>query len=225
MNHIRSAWRSLKSATREIKLRCLYKKYSNYTMMPESGFIKTLRLCTQFKHVDGCVVECGVWRGGMIAAIAESLGSNRCYYLFDSFEGLPQADEIDGLAALEWQRDKTGPNYHDNCTADISFAKEAMRISGSDKYEIIKGWFSDTLSSTTIEAEIAILRLDADWYESTAECLGSLYPNVKKGGIVIIDDYYVWDGCSKAVHDYLSKNQLSARIYQLDSSSCYILKN
>lgn len=44
-------------------------------------------------------MECGVWRGGMIASISEILGNNREYYLFDSFEGLPQAKEIDGIAA------------------------------------------------------------------------------------------------------------------------------
>lgn len=224
MKHLRNVWQSAKKSMREVRFKQLYKKYSDYTMMSQSSFIKTLRLCDDFRHIDGSVIECGVWRGGMIAAISEHLGNSRSYYLFDSFEGLPEARSIDGLAALEWQRNKTGPTYHNNCTAEISFAENAMRISGSDKHEIIKGWFSETLTSIPLSVEIAILRLDADWYDSTIQCLERLYPKVKKGGVVIIDDYYVWDGCSRAVHDYLSKNQLPDRIHHLDEGSCYILK-
>jgi hypothetical protein len=82
----------------------LYEKYSSYTMIPKNTFIENLKLCRNLSTIHGCVVECGVWRGGMIASIAEILGKDRNYYLFDSFEGLPEAKEIDGKDALAWQR-------------------------------------------------------------------------------------------------------------------------
>jgi O-methyltransferase len=58
------------------------------------------------------------------------------------------------------------------------------------------------------------LRLDADWYKSTIECLNALYDSISSGGIIIIDDYYTWDGCTKAIHDFLSTRQLNLKIRQ-----------
>ena len=49
-----------------------------------------------------------------------------------------------------------------------------------------------------------MLRLDGDWYESTRVCLENLYPHVAPGGIVIVDDYYNWDGCARAVNEFVS---------------------
>jgi O-methyltransferase len=210
--------------TKSDELDDLYEKFKDYTMTPRSLFIDNLNLCDRFKNVEGCVVECGVWRGGMIAGIAEIMGNERKYYLFDSFEGLPQVQEIDGEAAINWQKDKDSSFYYDNCKAEIDFAQQAMRSTGIINYQVVKGWFSETLSTIPEDEKIAILRLDGDWYESTIECLNSLYPKLSKGGVVIIDDYYAWDGCSKAVHDYLSRHQLSDKLYQLGEWNSYFIK-
>lgn len=71
---------------------------------------------------------------------------------------------------------------------------------------------------------ISILRLDGDWYNSTMQCLSSLFPMVKEGGIIIVDDYFVWDGCSRAVHDYLSKNSSVEKIQTFNNKICFIKK-
>ncbi|HNP99483.1 MAG TPA: TylF/MycF/NovP-related O-methyltransferase, partial [Bacteroidia bacterium] len=73
--------------------------------------------------------------------------------------------------------------------------------------------------------QISLLRLDGDWYESTYTCLEAFYPKVSDGGYIVIDDYYQWEGCAKAVHDYLSKHQLSDRIHQTAHGVAYIIKN
>lgn len=202
----------------------LYHKYKEFTMIPEDIFVGNLSLCEKFKNVEGCVAECGVWKGGMIAAVAEFLGNDRNYFLFDSFEGLPEAKEIDGSAAVAWQADKESPYYFDNCRADATFAERAMQMSGARSYRVIKGWFSASLPNFRFDEAIAILRLDSDWYASTMDCLDNLYGKVSKGGLIIIDDYYAWDGCSRAVHDFLSKNKIPARIRQSESGICYIIK-
>jgi O-methyltransferase len=188
-------------------------------------FADNLRLAKQYSQVPGIIVECGVWRGGMIAAIADVLqDDSREYYLFDSFEGLPDAKEIDGPSATEWQQDKQSTRYFDNCKAEMSFAESALKKAGCQKYKLIKGWFKDTLPSFNPEKPIAILRLDGDWYESTMDCMVALYPKVQPGGLILIDDYYTWDGCAKAIHDYLSQHSLSARIYRSNEGVCYMVK-
>jgi O-methyltransferase len=200
-------------ALRQIRLRAIFHKYEGFTMVPKRKGIANLVLCVERAPSSGCIVECGVWRGGMSAALADAL-PGRTHFLFDSFEGLPAATEIDGQVALDYQRDKTSPLYLDNCRAERSFAETAMRMSAARKYNLIQGWFSKTLPGFILPEPIAVLRLDGDWYESTIECLNSLYPQVMPGGLVILDDYYTWDGCSRAVHDYLSMHKTTDRIYQ-----------
>ena len=97
-----------------------------------------------------------------------------------------------------------------------------MSKTGVD-FELIKGWFENTVPTNKHDS-ISLLRLDADWYDSTKICLEHLFPKVVKDGIIIIDDYYVWDGCTKAVHDYLSETKSSCRIHQLDNRTAYIIK-
>ncbi len=75
----------------------LYRKYSDFTMVPRGAFGDNLRLCRSLRRSPGCVVECGVWRGGMSAAMVEILGPGRAYYLFDSFQGLPGKPTRTGL--------------------------------------------------------------------------------------------------------------------------------
>jgi len=214
----------LKERSEYLKYVPIYHKYKEFTMIGKDDCVQCLSLISKFTDVKGVVVECGVWRGGMSAAMADVLGKERKYYLFDSFEGLPPAKEIDGQAALAWQNDVNSPGYYDNCKAEMEWAEKAMKKTGADKYKLVKGWFENTLPTYNFEEKIAVLRLDADWYESTMVCLENLFPKMAEGGIIIFDDYYVWDGCSKALHDYLSKNKRTERIMQAYSCGCYIIK-
>ena len=160
----------------------------------------------------------------MSAAMIELMGTDRDIYLFDSFEGLPPATEDDGLTAIEHQKNITGTDYFDNCTAEISYAKTAMTMANAQNSHLIKGWFSDTLSGFHFKSEIIILRLDGDWYDSTMQCLDNLYDKVTPGGLIIIDDYHFWDGCTKAVHDFVSKRKIPIRIKETKNGVCYFYK-
>ncbi len=171
-------------------------------------------------------MECGVWRGGTSATMAEVLGPERQYFLFDSFEGLPPANiEKDGAAAVAYQADKDSPLYHDNCSAEIGFAERAMALSGSRDVKMIKGWFNETLPSFKPSQPIAVLWLDGDWYDSIMDCLQNLYRHVAPSGLIIFDDYYPWDGCCRALHDFLSRHQLTERIQQTPKGVAYLIKN
>jgi O-methyltransferase len=206
------------------EFRRIYSASRDFTMMSEQLFCANLSLSKMIENVDGCIVECGVWRGGMSAGLFRVLGSNRRYFLFDSFEGLPPAQEIDGVSAIEYQKNTDSPTYFDNCSAPIEYAERAMRSSGCDQFELRKGFFSETLPEFDHPEPIALLRLDGDWYESTMTCLTHLFNRVAERGIIIIDDYYTWDGCSRAVHDFLSSNKLTERILMFEGPVCYLIK-
>ena len=192
-------------------------------MIPENLFIENLMLVEKHKQKRGAYVECGVWRGGMSAAIAEVLETHHEFHLFDSFEGLPEAKEIDGKDALTWQADKNSVNYFDNCKAEEDYAIRAMKMANKVNYKIHKGWFNQTLPHYKGD-KIAILRLDGDWYDSIMDSLKNLYPNVIRNGIIVLDDYGTWDGCTRAVHDFLSENKSTSKILQWNNQIHYILK-
>ena len=70
-----------------------------------------------------------------------------------------------------------------------------------DRYEIIfhKGLYEETLK---INSDIAFAHIDCDWYESVMICLQNLVPNLVKGAVLVIDDYFHYQGCKDAVDEY-----------------------
>lgn len=208
----------------EIRVTQLYEKYKDYTMIPDYYYKANSKLAFDRRNIEGAVVECGTWKGGMIAGIAELLGNDRTYHLFDSFEGLPPAQPIDGQTAKDWQADKEGEQYYDNCTAALEDAQKAMSLVRATNVHYHKGWFQDTVPDFKIEEGISVLRLDGDWYESTMICLNNFFDQVNDGGLILIDDYYTWEGCAKAIHEFLYKNDRVERI-QVFEGVVYLVKN
>lgn len=203
----------------------LYNKYSKYTMVPKEQFIDNLELISfhKKKYKSGNYVECEVWKGGISAATSEELGNKYNFHLFDSFKGLPKVGDKDGVWAKKWQ-EGDNPWFAENCLAEESYAIDAMKRANCKNFKIYKGWFNKTLNDYPYD-EINILRLDADWYDSTMEVLETFYYKVVKGGLIIIDDFYTWEGCIRAVYDFFSKNQISDRIRSTHNDVCYIIKD
>lgn len=201
----------------------LYFKLSRFTMIPPPVFRANLALAGHARSVPGSIVECGVWKGGMISAISAILGHERQYHLFDSFEGLPPARAIDGASAIEWQTNTNAGNYYDNCSATVDDAIRAWKVvnDSTDSMHLHKGWFCDTVDGFLVEGGIALLRLDGDWYDSTMTCLRQFAPQMNRSGIIIIDDYFTWDGCCRAVHDYLSEHKSTLRLHEANGV-CYL---
>lgn len=200
----------------------LYERLQGYTMTPPDWFAENVRLVAGAADAAGDLVECGTWKGGMSAAMASTIPGRRSV-LFDSFEGLPPVTEDDGDAAAAYMEDPDAA--FDHCTATERDARDAMALSGSEDVEIIRGWFEDTVPPWAAQGRpIAVLRIDADWYEPTLLCLRHLYPLVWPGGIVILDDYLTWEGSSRAVHDYLSETKSPARLRETPVGVVYLHK-
>lgn len=69
-----------------------------------------------------------------------------------------------------------------------------------------------------------MLRLDGDFYESTKIVYGTLYENVAKGGVVIIDDYRGCQGCKLATEELLSKYDCPPDLVYAENSIRYFIK-
>jgi len=77
----------------------------------------------------------------------------------------------------------------------------------------VQGWFDQTLPVHRQHiGPIALLRVDGDWYASVRCCLENLYDQVVDGGLVVLDDYYAWDGCAIATHEFLGSRRLAHRL-------------
>ena len=186
-----------------------------YTMVGRGGLIATYEVAELVRNykISGCFVECGVARGGSALLMLLSYDpfrspwlSPKDAWLFDSFEGLPEPTEEDGTLRKPQGKDKaswdlakgyclgTQEDVEDLLFREFGFSR--------DRIHLVKGWFQDTLPEYRERVgQIAILRIDGDWYESTKCCMENLYDNVVDGGYVIIDDYAL-EGCRKAVDKF-----------------------
>lgn len=181
----------------------------------------------------GAFVETGVWKGGcagILSYISKKYDYNNGLYFFDSFEGLPQPTSEDGkdaktfaLGEIEGELKSINKvQAEENYIKELLFNK--LEIDHS-KVNIVKGWFQDTLPVyKKVIGGIAVLRLDGDWYKSTKVALENLYDLVIPSGYIIIDDYYFWDGCKKAVDEFIVKNRLQVEIKKQDASGAYFIK-
>jgi len=86
--------------------------------------------------------------------------------------------------------------------------------------KFLQGWFKDTLPTAPIET-LAIMRLDADLYESTMDALNNLYPKLAAGGYAIIDDYGNAPPCRAAVDEYRGRHGITDEIVNVDWSGAY----
>src|SRR5262245_7694293 len=168
--------------------------------------------------IPGAFVECGVWRGGTGFLMAEVLrqagAQDRKVWLLDSFEGMPPVETIDGARAIADANDPAGPLSRQASRAPLEeVQKAAMELGLAAHTTFVKGWFQQTLSVIRARiGPIALLHLDCDWHASVRCCLDHLYDQVVDGGFVVLDDYYVYDGCAIAVHEFLGERHLAHRI-------------
>jgi len=208
---------------------------SDYTMTtPERIFA----LCEAVRYVHrsdipGAFVECGVWRGGSMMAVALTLlrlgVRDRDLYLFDTFEGMtvPTERDVDlnGNLAASYFGDDPAPGTSGGAQStllvpsSLDQVRTAVESTGypMDHVIFVEGRVEDTLPDTAPDA-VALLRLDTDWYESTLHELQCLYPRITPGGVLLVDDYGHWRGARDAVDEYVATTKARILLNRIDYS-------
>lgn len=131
--------------------------------------------------VPGDLVELGCYAGHtsvLIQKVLQRYAPGRTLHVYDSFEGLPDKSDADGLTPFRkgWLSSTKGE-------LASSFLKYGLPLP-----LIHKGWFKDTLP-VELPDVIAFAHLDGDFYSSIAVSLQFVYPRLSKGAVCVIDDY------------------------------------
>jgi hypothetical protein len=173
--------------------------------------------------VPGDFMETGVWRGGacmMMRAVLKAYGiADRRVIAADSFAGLPPPSD-----GLEADADSYLHNYAEFAVS-LDEVKAAFARYGllDEQVVFLEGLFKDTLPSAPVRA-LAVLRLDADMYESTMDGMVNLYGRLSPRGSLIVDDYYLFDAHRKAVDEYRAAHRIDDPIIRIDDFGGYWIK-
>jgi O-methyltransferase len=168
--------------------------------------------------VPGDLLEAGVFRGGqsiLMKGILDAYGvTDRKVFVADSFEGLPQPDPntcVEDAIAHEVLKEV------DLFAVSVDTVRDTFDRYGvlDDNVVFVKGFFEDSLPTAPVD-KLAILRLDADYYQSTMDALENLYPKLSVGGWVILDDYGHPIGCRQAVTEFREKYGIDDPIEMAD---------
>ena len=230
-----------------------YKKNENYLAEIEDddlNFIKEIdrfSMCKPPEHwaiiqsinhiknnnIDGDLVECGVWEGGNIILfgyLLRKFNLDKKIYAYDTYSGMVEPSIHDVTF-----KDSNLKNYKNIYKSKDGWVKCDLKkvkmniskfIDNHDKdYVFIEGDVRETLDNhNNLPEKISLLRLDTDFYESTAKELEVLFPRLQKNGVLIIDDYGHWKGQKKAVDEYFNLKEDFYWLHRIDYKSRLLIK-
>lgn len=180
------------------------------------------------QELSGDIVEFGVFKGVSLArwAMFRNLFGNpfsKKIVGFDTFDKFPDTSFKPDLE-LQQKGFKTA--------GEFSISKEQLvdvlkRKRVEQNVELVEGDILKTIPEylkTHQELKISLLNLDVDIYEPSVAILEHMYPRLVKGGILILDDYNVYAGETKAVDEYFKGQNIKIRKFPFAMTPCYIIK-
>lgn len=163
------------------------------------------------ERLPGLIVEAGTALGGSAIVMAHAKQPARRMRVYDAFTMIPPPSDHDGddvhhrYAKISSGRASgiggdTYYGYRDDLLGEVTASFEAFGVDlAESNVRLIKGYFDETLH---LDEPVAVAHLDGDWYESTRTCLERIEPHLVSGGRLVIDDYFKWSGCRRAVDEY-----------------------
>ena len=147
---------------------------------------------SKISNKKGLILEFGVYKCETINYIAKRL-SNLKIFGFDSFEGLPE-------------------NWRDGFPKGTFSLNEIPSV--EDNVVLIKGWFEKSIPDFIIQNQddIVFLHIDCDLYSSTKTIFNNLNNQIKKGTVIVFDEYFNYPGWEngefKAFQEFVKDNDI-----------------
>ena len=185
------------------------------------------QLYEKIRHLQGNIVECGVFKGNSsirFASFREFFQDHsKKLILFDIFGKFPEANNPKDVK----QREKfiKDAGLHSISKKQLNGVFKNKKIKN---FELIQGDITKTVKKYIIKnpkMKISLLHIDVDLYEPTKAILESLYPNVVNGGIIILDDYNVFPGETSAVNEFFKGKKVKIQKFKNRKTPHYIIKN
>lgn len=205
---LRPYWARICKVNFDYLLRWRREHYSRLLLFDTvMGFVDDCR-------VEGCYLEFGGFEGGSLVDAFDAarryrrLNSMR-FFVFDSFEGLPQPAGID---AGRFQRYNRG-----QYACNLELYKKNIHKQGVDldRVTCIPGWYNETLNEELKQRlpieKAAVVLVDCDLYESTVPALDFIADYIQNGTVIIFDDWFSYKGRldrgeARAFKEWLVKN-------------------
>ena len=159
--------------------------------------------------VRGDIVECGVFKGASFIKLLTfgkflDLKIRRRVFGFDVFGKFPKPKlKGDKLFLRSWEKSAgNGINHFE--------LNKYLREKSFRNFQLIKGDVTETIPKfikRNKKLKIALLHLDMDVYEGTKCAFDYLADKVVKNGIILVDDFKIVQGATKATKEYLKKNK------------------
>ncbi|WPE17753.1 TylF/MycF/NovP-related O-methyltransferase [Candidatus Thioglobus autotrophicus] len=200
-----------------------------YLTCDNSRIAKSLNQYELYKkiiNIPGDIVECGVYKGGSLIRMATyrdtlEVNMSRKIIAFDAFGSFPRVES------------KIDDNFIDQFESEggegiaISELKECLEYKNIKNIELIKGDINSTLEGYIVKnpaLKVALLHIDVDVEKPTKTILKHLYERVVPGGLIVLDDYGVIHGETKAVDDFFADMGVSIQKLPFSKTPAFIVK-
>ena len=174
--------------------------------------------------IRGDFVLGGVFRG--ISTVEFSTFINLCEKLskrrlivFDEFKKFPKNNN--DLKSLTVIKQMGGIGITKSQLALVLKNKKIQNV------ELIKGKIIKTVSDYVLshpKLKISLLNLDVDIYDRELLSLKILYPFVTKGGVIILNDYGVFDYETKIIDNFFKNKNLKIKKLSFAKTPSYVIK-
>lgn len=181
--------------------------------------LKKVHYLSTIENVEGDYLEFGVFTGSSFChsiRCCKNLAKlnpktlNTKFYGFDSFAGFGTLVEDDKHLIY------ADENF---ATSLPAVKRRVHRMAGEIKFQLIPGFFSDSLKAGARQLRIEksrIIFIDSDTYSSASEALTFCIPTVQEGSFIILDDYYSYrgseqKGVKRAFLEFVAQSNIKVR--------------
>jgi O-methyltransferase len=189
----------------------IYQHLAGHTLVDIYRCYELWSLAKQISHIQGAVLEVGVWRGGTGAILASAV-PHKTIYLADTFSGVVKAGDND-------TRYKGG-EHADTDKDTVIRLIDKLHLKNT---VILQGIFPED-THHIINDSIALLHCDVDVYQSAKDIVEWALPRIPVGGVIVFDDYgfSACEGITQYCHEFHQRHQNFVFIHNLNGHAVFI---